>query len=1115
MKNWTITFAIAGIVSTTGVFAQISINAGTGVDPDNSAMLDVQSTSKGVLVSRVALTGPTDAATVPSPATSLLIYNTSSAGGLTPGYHYNSGTSGSPTWTRLMSGNTTPLSGSGTAGQVAYWSGTNSLTGSGTFTFGPTNNLTVFNPEGAGGEVRMGAAWGRPGLYSSQRLELQSGTTGILFGNGDVEYMRLTASGNLGIGSTPVEALEIFRNGSNPVQLFHASGVGSYKLGMDGNIFKIAAMDNGYGGHVGNFAANDVQVIAMNTAGNVGIGNVAASHKLHVGEATADGQPITFRSYSNTPTSWKGGGAFGFSSASVILGQLNSVAQIGGHNGALTAWADLAINAGGGNVGIGTAAPQSKLHVEAGKIYGSKTSFPNPASYTNADLVLGSNTDTRGGYTGTNGSHIFLRSSDKSTITALDESNDLGQIAYQNLRWILGENIGWGAQSIQMPVLSGAGTRMVTADATGLLGSQALPGGVLPGGTTGQTLFHNGTGWTATSNLYNNGGTINLGQFTVANTDEWPYVTWLRDLGNNWDEGLIKGSSSRGAWGRTGFGIHMEGSRHFGFFSTGWETLLDIEGGTGRLYVKGATGIGITNPGAKLTVRGGGTDPGAFDDGKALFVSGAFSDGQSFNGGIEFRHDNLTQGIGFGYNTIYQTGTNANEVLHLTARGTGNMSLNSVGGATGNVGIGTISPVGRLHVAGNHANGVMADGNDRPSIATTGVYPQMVLMSGNSGNGNHGASIMLGGYDAGASGAHKHWAIGTSGVNSTFLDFGYHAGTDLNPHAGVRNYNGSTFMTILNSGNVGIGTLAPAWKLHVVGVGTPSILANQNGTHSYGVVAGLETNSNGAGTQDGPRVGYHKAGAKTWSTGIQAGGDNGYTVWEDGYNNGWGTPRFTITNANGRATLYRYRAAGTWADSDLVLERTGAINYLPSLSLHNPGLSAPQVFGADSPERINIGNSAGGWASIAASGFTTISDVRMKKEIEPLDAAQFQNSLASIRDIQSIRYRYNNEVTNEPTPYSGEVKREQPHLGFTAQSLPTEVVVNDLTRSPSTTKDGYILGYNLNDMDGLLLAGVKALDINQQQQTSELEAMRAMMEAQKALIAEMRAEIEALKEARK
>jgi len=120
-----------------------------------------------------------------------------------------------------------------------------------------------------------------------------------------------------------------------------------------------------------------------------------------------------------------------------------------------------------------------------------------------------------------------------------------------------------------------------------------------------------------------------------------------------------------------------------------------------------------------------------------------------------------------------------------------------------------MTPTGKLQIAGSHTAGIITDGNDRPSVGITGTYPQVVLMSGNSGNGNHGSTIMLGGYDAGASGAHKHWSIGTAGSNSTFLDIGYHAGSSLNPHAGIRNYDGSTFMTILNSGNVGLGTTGP------------------------------------------------------------------------------------------------------------------------------------------------------------------------------------------------------------------------------------------------------------------------------------------------------------------
>ncbi|MBK8658917.1 MAG: hypothetical protein IPN22_08615, partial [Bacteroidetes bacterium] len=96
---------------------------------------------------------------------------------------------------------------------------------------------------------------------------------------------------------------------------------------------------------------------------NVGIGNTAPQHTLSVGAATGDGQTVTVRGYSNSPASWKGGAAFGYTSASVIMGELSGVAQIGGHNSTLTAWANLGINVGGGNVGIGTASPGRRLEV--------------------------------------------------------------------------------------------------------------------------------------------------------------------------------------------------------------------------------------------------------------------------------------------------------------------------------------------------------------------------------------------------------------------------------------------------------------------------------------------------------------------------------------------------------------------------------------------------------------------------------------------------------------------------------------------------------------------------------------------------------------------------------
>jgi hypothetical protein len=69
-----------------------------GADADKSAMLDVASTTKGLLIPRVALQSITDVTTIPSPAVSLLVYNTNPAmtgGGL--GFWYFNGT----IWDRL------------------------------------------------------------------------------------------------------------------------------------------------------------------------------------------------------------------------------------------------------------------------------------------------------------------------------------------------------------------------------------------------------------------------------------------------------------------------------------------------------------------------------------------------------------------------------------------------------------------------------------------------------------------------------------------------------------------------------------------------------------------------------------------------------------------------------------------------------------------------------------------------------------------------------------------------------------------------------------------------------------------------------------------------------
>jgi len=98
MKNkLLIALVLMGIVLlfNQNVIAQnVGINA-TGSTPDASAGLDVDFSNKGLLVPRVALTATNSASPITSPATSLLVYNTATAGtapnNVFPGYYFWNG----------------------------------------------------------------------------------------------------------------------------------------------------------------------------------------------------------------------------------------------------------------------------------------------------------------------------------------------------------------------------------------------------------------------------------------------------------------------------------------------------------------------------------------------------------------------------------------------------------------------------------------------------------------------------------------------------------------------------------------------------------------------------------------------------------------------------------------------------------------------------------------------------------------------------------------------------------------------------------------------------------------------------------------------------------------
>ena len=111
------------------------------------------------------------------------------------------------------------------------------------------------------------------------------------------------------------------------------------------------------------------------------------------------------------------------------------------------------------------------------------------------------------------------------------------------------------------------------------------------------------------------------------------------------------------------------------------------------------------------------------------------------------------------------------------------------GGASGNYG-------NRLIIGATSATYTMEDTNLRPVIYSTGAYPVLTLNHTVTGNGSHGPTIQFT-----HSTADKQWVIGTNGTG-TQMDFGYSSDTNRNPHNGIDNYQGNTYLRISNSGNI-------------------------------------------------------------------------------------------------------------------------------------------------------------------------------------------------------------------------------------------------------------------------------------------------------------------------
>ena len=112
-------------------FSCVLLTAQTGIGtttPDASAKLEISSTSKGLLAPRMTLA---QKSAIVSPANGLLVYQTDAP----TGFYVNSGTAGTPVWTRLN------MDWTRTGNDLSYTAGNVSTTGS--LTGGNTSTSTI------------------------------------------------------------------------------------------------------------------------------------------------------------------------------------------------------------------------------------------------------------------------------------------------------------------------------------------------------------------------------------------------------------------------------------------------------------------------------------------------------------------------------------------------------------------------------------------------------------------------------------------------------------------------------------------------------------------------------------------------------------------------------------------------------------------------------------------------------------------------------------------------------------------------------------------------------------------------------------------------------------
>jgi len=281
-KTLTILTLLSSVLAAKSQNIGININ---GTAPNASALLDIDGTGlpangqRGLLIPRVALTATNAAAPVTTPATSLLVYNTATAGvvpnNVTPGFYYWGGAA----WIRFGTGPTawTTLGNAGTVAATNFLGTTDNVD----FVL-RTNNVERLRALGANGRIGIGTT------APTSLLEVNSGAGDAVFGHSTNVGGYLGRETNISFG-TPLQTIQ---------------GAGLYANNPAAGYTSMYTQSTGAATVAASVNFSDVWIASYNYVQNglAGFNPSASYSQLNVTNPALGGVQAAFRSYSDRGT---------------------------------------------------------------------------------------------------------------------------------------------------------------------------------------------------------------------------------------------------------------------------------------------------------------------------------------------------------------------------------------------------------------------------------------------------------------------------------------------------------------------------------------------------------------------------------------------------------------------------------------------------------------------------------------------------------------------------------------------------------------------------------------------------------------------------------------------